>query len=156
MREFKSAASVRIRTGGTLEISRMLRTAPWQAIPGVADRFQALALHLHHGRNTDIRASIGKRVGALGGRAEAQVKEPALRAMQHAPDQRNGVQETDGTNAERLGTRIIRIQTSSLTKEWCSADLCLCGDCVVATSSWANYAILQLGRSPSASLLTSP
>ena len=90
------AARVRICAAGQREISRMLRTAPWHAMPAPGNDLQVLPRQLKGGHDADVGGARCQVVGAIRGKAEIQIEKTPLRAVEHAPDQRRGIQVADG------------------------------------------------------------
>ena len=102
VRELESAASVRISPSGHLETSRMLRTGPRQAIPTPGTVCQVLPQQFEAGEDADVHLARRQQVGALGGHAEQQVEEALLVAVEHAPDQGNGIEIANGADFQRV------------------------------------------------------
>lgn len=90
---------------------------------GNADRWYKLEpdpVQFGAGNQTDIRRSFRQPVRALCGDGEAEVEDPLLRTVHHAPDQRHSVQVADSANPQlivngsRTGTQLCSVAPECL------------------------------------------
>ena len=105
VRELESADSVRIWWKRNLGNQQNAAHGSMAGDAGAADDVELLAAQFDAGNDADIGAAVREPVGALGGNGKTQIEQVALLAVQHAPDQRDGVQIADGTDA-RLQYRV--------------------------------------------------
>ena len=71
-------------------------------MPRAGDDLQILPGQFERGHDADIGGAGRQLVGAPRRRGKFQVEKTALRAVEHAPDQRGRIQVTDGRHARPL------------------------------------------------------